>query len=196
MPYAELLHALDDEVARQSQELNAAAEAERLRLLDEARKAAAAERDAIADQERAQASAKRSRLIASSALERQKEILLEQRRLMDEVRAEVLKRLAATGSEQLSALVDEAVVGLHRAPDELVVDQGQIPRLRAYLEHAHPGWLPVTKLREAQSGRGGVEVRAGPIVYDNTFPARLEKAWPDIEGAAAAALFGAGDAAV
>ena len=196
MPYAELLRALEDEVARQSREAAASAEVERRRLIEEATKAVASEREAVAREERAEADDRHRHRLARAEIEREQEIVAGKRKVMERLRSEVLGRLIAEDDRWLPLLVAEALAGVSTKPTAFIADPGRSEALRAYLGRAHAKALEGSSVQEASSPRGGVEIVAGRGVHDNTWVARLQKAWPEIEGAVAEVLFGGGDGAV
>jgi len=187
--YPELLRVLEDEAAREARDLRAAAEREAIRIVEEARREARAAHDALLARERATGEARRRAAIESLALERERALLFERRRLLDDLRAEVVRRLAEAGSPELDArLLAELLPEAGEGPIEVVVDPGREDAARAALA-GRPGAV----VRAAPAARGGVEVVVDRRVLDDTLPARLERAWPDVEAELATLLMGEGE---
>jgi V/A-type H+-transporting ATPase subunit E len=196
--YADLLRGLEEEAARQAAALRAEAARESERLVAEARAEAGRLRgEALARaRERWEAAAQRRR--ADAGRDRDRSFLEAARQLLEEARAEALRLLEPRRPDLLPRLLAEAVPAADPGHEiEVVVDPGQQDGTWAWLVQERPG-LPVA-VRAAAAARGGVEVRWGGVVLDDTLPARLDKAWPDVEGRAAALLLegtaaGGGDA--
>ena len=197
MGYQELLRALEDEVRGEARALAEGARAERDRVLAAARQAAAeARREALARLE-AELEAERARAGARTSLEVHGSLLVEQRRLLDSLRLEILARLQAQADPAATArLLEEALAEAPGGAIEVEVDPDEVEAVRALLASRHPAAAPRAAVRPAAGPRGGVIVRAERVTLDNSLPARLEKAWPVIEGEAAALLFGGGDGAL
>ena len=186
MGYPELLRVLEGEAAREAREVRAAAEREALRIVEEAGRAARAAEDALLARERAEAEARRRAKLESLALDRERALLFERRKLLDELRDEVLRRLPAAGSPELDArLLAEVLPEAGDGPLEVIVDPGREDAARAAI-----GGRPGAVVRAAPVARGGVEVVAGRRVFDDTLPARLERAWPELEAELAELLLG------
>jgi V/A-type H+-transporting ATPase subunit E len=186
--YAELLRVLGDEAAREARDVRAAGRREAERTVDEARRATSAARDALLARERREADARRRAALESLALERDRALLIEERRLLEALRAEIARRLPAAGSPALDArLLAEVLREAAEGPLEVIVDPGREDDARAAL-----GDRPDAVVRAAAAPRGGVELVAGRRVLDDTLPARLERAWPAIEAELASILLGEG----
>jgi vacuolar-type H+-ATPase subunit E/Vma4 len=189
MGYAELLRGLEEETERQADALRAEAAREADRIVAEARAEAGRRRQEALGlaREREEAAARRRR--ADAERERERQTLLATRQLLEEARAEALRRLGPRAADLLPRLLAEAVPAADPGGEVVVVvDPGEEDRAWAWLVRERPG-LPVA-VRTAAAGRGGAEVRMAGAVLDDTFAARLEKAWPDVEGRAAALLLG------
>jgi V/A-type H+-transporting ATPase subunit E len=187
--YPELLRVLGEEAAREAREVRAAAVQERERILAAARADSAAARESLVARARAEAEGRRRTALESSALERERALLFERRRLLDELHEEVRRRLAGASSPALDArLLAEVLPEAGDGPLEVIVDPGAEEATRAALEALAPGLAPRATIRAAPAPRGGVEVVAGRRVLDDTLPSRLERAWPDVEAELAAIL--------
>lgn len=184
MGYPELLRVLEEEAAREAVAVREAAGREAVRIVEDARRAAGAARDALLARERAEAEGRRHAAIEARALDRERALLFERRRLLEDLRQEIVRRLAAAGSPELDArLLAEVLPEAGDGPIEVIVDPGAEEAARAVLR----GRAGVS-VRAAPARRGGVEMVAGRRVLDDTLPARLERAWPDLEGDLAALL--------
>ncbi len=193
MGYPELLRVLGEEVAREAREVHALAERESARILREARDGACAARDALVARARAEAGARLRADREGLAVERERTLLVERHRQLDVLRAELLRRLAAASSPELDArLLAEVLPEVGEGPFEVVVDPGAEEAARAALARVAPDAARRATVRAAQGPRGGVEVVSGRRVLDDTLPARLERAWPDLEADLGALLFGEG----
>jgi V/A-type H+-transporting ATPase subunit E len=186
MGYPELLRVLEQEAAREARELRAGGAREAARIVEEAERAARAACDALLARERSEAEARRRSVLEGVALERERRLLFDRRRLLDELRAEALRRLAAAATPELDArLLAEVLPEADVGPIEVVVDPGREEAARAALA-ARPGAI----VRAAAVPRGGVEIVAGRRVLDNTLPSRLDRAWPVVEAELAELLLG------
>src|SRR5512133_2224023 len=146
MGYPELLRVLGDEAAREARDVVDAARREAVRVVDEARQLAIAARDALLAHERAEAGARRHAALESVALERERALLFERRKLLEALRAEAVLRLPAAGSAALDArLLAELLPEAGDGPIEVVVDPGREDAARAAL-----------------AGRAGAVVKAAP----------------------------------
>jgi V/A-type H+-transporting ATPase subunit E len=189
--YPELLRVLEEEASREAREVRAAAERERDRIVAEARAAAQEAREAVLARERAEADARRRAALETLALERERALLSERRRLLDDLRDEIERRLAAAGSPELDArLLAEVLPETGGGPVEVVVDPGAEEAARGALRALAAGLAPRATVRSADRRRGGIEVFAGRRVLDDTLPSRLARAWPELEAELAALLFG------
>jgi len=195
--YRELLRALEEEVRGEARALGERARAERERILEEGRRAASQAREEALARLEAELAAERARAGARAALEVERTLLAEQRRFLEALRRDVLARLPARAGEEATArLLAEALADDPGGALEVEVDPGREEAVRALLARDHPGPAARATVRAAASARGGVVVRGERATLDNSLPARLAKAWPDLEGEAAAILFGGGDGAL
>ncbi len=189
MGYPELLRVLGEEAAREARDVSAAAERRRGEILAHAREEAAAARNALVSRARAEADARRRTQLESISLERERTLLVERRRLLDDLRAEIRVRLGTAGSPRVdAALLAELLPEIGDGPFEVVVDPGAEEAIRAALAAAGPGVAARATVHAAPARRGGVAVVAGRRVLDDTLPSRLERAWPDLESELAAML--------
>lgn len=189
MGYPELLRVLGQEAAREARDVRAAAQREAVAIVEEARRAAGGVRDALTARERADGEARRRTALDALGLERDRSLLFERRRLVEELRQEVLRRLPAAGSPELDArLIAEVLPEASHETLELVVDPGAESEARASLERLAPALLDRAVVRAAPAPRGGIELVVGRLVLDDTLPSRLERAWPQIEAELAAIL--------
>jgi V/A-type H+-transporting ATPase subunit E len=191
--YPELLRVLEEEAAREAQDVRAAAARERDRIVAEARAAARAAREALLARERRDGEARRRAALESLALRRERALLVERRELLDRLGARVRERLAVSGSPELDArLLAEVLPEAGEGPLEIVVDPGAEEAARAALVTISPAVAARAVVRPAPARRGGVEVVAARRALDDTLPSRLERAWPDLEAELAGILFGEG----
>jgi V/A-type H+/Na+-transporting ATPase subunit E len=189
--YPELLHVLEEAAAREASDVRAAAERESARIVEAARAAASGARASRIARERAEAERARRAAAESLALERERALLVEERRHLEALRPAILAALAAAAGPELDArLLAEVVPEAGGGPLDVVVDPGAEPACRAALGRIDPALPARTRVRAAPAPRGGVEVVAGPCVLDDTLPSRLERAWPEMEAELAAILFG------
>ena len=189
MGYPELLRVLGEEAAREVREVRATAERERAAILARAQEEAAAAREALVTRARAEADARRRSRLESIALERERALLVERRRLLADLYDEVLRRLGTAATPELDArLLAELLPEVVEGPFEVIVDPGGEDPIRAVLGAAGPGVAARATVSAAPERRGGVAVVAGRRVLDDTLPARLERAWPELEAALATIL--------
>jgi len=187
--YPELLRVLGEEAAREVREVRATAERERAAILARAQEEAAAAREALVTRARAEADARRRSRLESIALERERALLVERRRLLADLYDEVLRRLGTAATPELDArLLAELLPEVVEGPFEVIVDPGGEDPIRAVLGAAGPGVAARATVSVAPERRGGVAVVAGRRVLDDTLPARLERAWPELEAALATIL--------
>ena len=93
------------------------------------------------------------------------------------MRTEAAEALAAAVDDDvLARLVGEVVAAAPSGRFTLVVDPGDIDRVRSALRASHPEALARAELAEAPRRRGGVELRAGRLVLDDSLPSRLARA--------------------
>lgn len=189
MGYPELLRVLGEEAAREGRALQAAAERERDAILARAREESAAARDALVARARAEADERRRTQLEAIALERDRTLLLERRRLLAELREEILRRLAGASSPTVDArLLAELLQEAGDGPLEVIVDPGAEEAMRGALAVAEPSVAARCDVRSAPERRGGIYVVSGRRVLDDTLPSRLERAWPDLEAELSAIL--------
>ena len=189
MGYPELLRVLGEEAAREARDVLAAAARERDRILAAALAESSAARDALLARAGGEADARRKTALESIALDRDRALLFERRRLLEAVHDEALRRLPGHGAPAVDArLLAEVLPEVGEGPFEVVVDPGAEEAMRAALAAAGPGVAARATVRAAPVRRGGVEVLAGRRVLDDTLPSRLERAWPDVEAELAAIL--------
>ena len=193
MGYGELIRVLGEEAAREARDIRRRGGEERERILAEARAAAVTARESLLARERIEAEARRRAALARVALERERALLVERRRLVDVLRTEAAGALAApVEDEVLARLLGEVLAVAPPGRFTLVIDPGDGERVRAALAAAHPEALDRAELADAPARRGGVELRSGRLVLDDTLPSRLARAWPRLEPALARQLFGEG----
>ncbi|WP_243337240.1 hypothetical protein [Anaeromyxobacter soli] len=193
MGYPELLRVLGEEAAREAREVRAAAERESARIVEEARAAAASARDSVLARERVEGAARRRAAHEAVAVERERALLVERRRLLEGLRDEARARLVAEGGAALdAALLAEILPEAGDGPLELVVDPGAEEEARRALAALDAGAAARAVVRAAPEARGGVELVAGRRVLDDTLPSRLERAWPALEAELAELLFAEG----
>ena len=191
MGYAALLGVLREEVAREVREVRAAAEREAARIVADARQAAGAARAALLERERAAMEVRRRGGRESVLFDRERALLVERRRQLEVLRAEIVRRLPGAAPPDLDArLLAELAPELGDGPLEVVVDPGAEDAARAALARIAPEAAARARVRAAPAARGGIEVVTGRRVLDDTLPARLERAWPDLEAELAALLLG------
>jgi len=190
--WAELLQVLGEEAAREARLAREAAAAEAERILAEARTLAEAACRSLDVREAAAEGQRRAGLDSEAALVHSRARLQARRALVGELKAEVGRRLAALAVDDaaLARLVAELLAEAPPGPFTLTADPGEGGRVRAALAAGHPGRLADATVEEAASRRGGVELLAGRLWLDDTLPARLERAWPALEGPLLRSLIG------
>lgn len=189
MGYPALLRVLEEEASKEAQQVRASAEREAVRIVAEAREAVRASREALLSRERAALEASRRTSAEALAQERERTLLVERRRHLETLRAEVLRRLPSAGGAELDRrLLGEALPEIGDGPVDLVVDPGSEEAARAALARIAPEVALRARIRAAPARRGGIEVGSGRRVLDDTLPARLERAWPELEAELAALL--------
>lgn len=183
MGYPELLRVLEEEAAREAREVRVAAERERARILAEARAAADAACASLLLRQRGEAEARGRADAEVLLLERDRALLLVRRRLLAELRAAIEAALPAAGGPELDArLVAELLPEVGAAePFEVIVDPGAEDAARAALARLDPSAAARARVSPAGARRGGVELRVGRRILDDTLPSRLERAWPRVE---------------
>jgi V/A-type H+-transporting ATPase subunit E len=180
--YPELLRVLEEEAAREAREVRLAAEREGARVRAEARAAADAARASLLLRERGEGEARRRAAADALVLARERALLLERRRLLAELRAAVEARLPEAGGPDLDArLLVELSPELGDGAFEVIVDPGAEESARAALARIDPAAAHRATVSASPVRRGGVEVRAGRRVLDDTLPSRLARAWPVLE---------------
>lgn len=193
MGYPELLRVIEEEAGREERELRASAEREAARVLAEAREAAGAARAALLARVRAEAERTVREAEERHGLARERGLLVERRRLLDALAAEVARALPAASSAGLdAALLAEVLPDAGAGPFEVIVDPGAEEAARRALAALDPAAAARATVRAADAPRGGVAVVAGRLVLDDTLPARLARLWPELEPELAALLEEAG----
>lgn len=193
MGYGELLRVLEEEASREAREIREAAARERDRIVAEARRAADAARNALLERQRAAAEARRKATLDGVALERDRALLVERRRLLEDLRHAVAGRLPApAGRDVLATLLAEAVPEAWDGPVTVIVDPGEEELCRSLLANVRPELLERATIEAAPKARGGVEIVCGRRVLDDTLPSRLDRAWPALESELATILFEGG----
>lgn len=192
MPYGELLRALEAEVDAQCR-----AEEERSRrevegILAEGRREAAAARTASLARARADAATllEQARRRAAQAVERA--VLAEQHAILDEVRAAASAALPSRSTPVVTrALLEEPLGDDDGAPLRVTCDPGHAAACLSAIAERGAGVAARATVVEADAPRGGVELAVGrELVVDNTFAARLERAWPLLLPGIGGELFG------
>jgi V/A-type H+-transporting ATPase subunit E len=193
MGYGELLRVLGEEASREAREVREAAAREAERIVAEARRLSEEARRTLLARERAAAEARRKASLEAAALEADRAALVEKRRLLEELRADVARSLPApAGREVLANLLVEVLPEVWDGPVVVVVDPGEEEICRVHLGNVRPDVLGRARIEAAPKARGGVEMVCGNRVLDDTLPSRLERAWPALEPELAALLFGEG----
>jgi vacuolar-type H+-ATPase subunit E/Vma4 len=180
MGYPELSRALREETERQLAELAAETDRAAAALVDGSRRELAAERAAaLAADDHAAAEARR-RAVARQALEEERELLGEARRLLGELAAETAARLPSILDAAVAARLAMELLGeLEGDGWELHVDAAHVEAVRR-----------VAAMPVVAAPLGGVAAVRGRRTLDNTLRSRLERAWPAAEPELARRLFG------
>jgi V/A-type H+-transporting ATPase subunit E len=189
--WRDLLRALDEEAAREVEELRTSAAEYAERAVAEARRDVESERQAALGRARAAAEGQRRRALSEAQRERARAVLAEQRRILDDVRAQALEALRRGDGRGLRELVAAAAADVGDSPSTWIADAASLAALREVLEREHPSVLCRAHLSAAPEARGGFEVVLERRVLDLTAAARLERIWPEAEAGIAQALFGA-----
>lgn len=193
MGYPELLRLVEEEAGREERAVREAAAREAARVLADARAAAEAAREAVLVRVRAEADALVRAEEERHRLARERGLLVERRRLLGGLRADVLAALAQASSPALDrALLAEVLPEAGPGPLEVIVDPGAEEEARRALAALDAGAAARATVRAAPAPRGGVALASGRLVLDDTLPARLERLWPDLEAELAALLEEAG----
>jgi vacuolar-type H+-ATPase subunit E/Vma4 len=198
MGYGELLRALADEARAEAGAVLAAARAERERLLSTAREASGAVRGRALEGLRAELDAEASRGRARGEAEADRVVVAEARRLLDELRDEAARRLAArAGPEVTLRMLDRALEDDGGEALEIRVDADHVDEARAHLARRHPAAAARATVLAADEPRGGAEVRFGAaLVVDETLRSRLDRALALLEPELSRALLGGPDGAL
>ena len=196
MPYGDLLRALEDEVREQARTLKESARQEGERLAAEAHRLAMAAREEALARVAAEGAGASQRARIRAALTEERLLLVEKRRILEELREGALSRLPGLSTPALSCkLLDEALGDDDGSRLEAVVDPGHGEACRKHLA-SRPEFSARVEFLEAQAPRGGVELRVGDtLTVDDTLPSRLARAWPALEVEVALLLFGSADGA-
>jgi V/A-type H+/Na+-transporting ATPase subunit E len=191
--YPALLEVLEEEASREARDVRAAAEQEATRIVEDAREAARKAREALLARERASLDARARADREALARDLERTLLAERRRHLERMREEALHGLPAAGSPELDAqFLADVLPEIEDGPVEVAVDPGAEDAVRAALQRLAPDVAARTRVVAAPARRGGIEVLTGRRVLDDTLPARLERAWPDVEAELASVLFGEG----
>jgi V/A-type H+-transporting ATPase subunit E len=191
--YPELLRVLGEEAAREARAIVAASHRDAARIVSEARAAAEASRSALLARERSEAEGRRRAALESVSRERERALLVDRRRHLEALRAEVLRRATAAASPDLDArLLEEVLPETEDGPLEIVVDPGREDAMREALRRLDPRRAAAASVRAGPAPRGGIEVVAGRRVLDDTIASRLDRAWPALEAELAGILFSEG----
>lgn len=193
MGYHELLKALEDEVERQIRRIEADANETCQRLDAKIHRQLAARREEALAAEARRLDDEAQRAVSRARFEQARALLAEQRRLLADLRQEAERRLPALDEAALAArLVDDLAPELGDGPVELRVSPGREAAFADALSRRHQE-LARRAIVTGVEGLGGGVVAAldeGRQLLDNSLPSRLDKAWQQLEGELAAALFG------
>jgi len=198
MGYAELLRALEGEVARRSHELTEGAERERARLLDEARGNVQKDRALAVACARVEAAAARDAARARDEMDRERALLVERRRVLEALAAEADAELRTLATPELTErLVAEVLPEALResGPIVLRVAAAHAGAVRAALARDFPAAVARTRIEALPSGSAGVLAEANGLVLDDTLRARAARAWRILEPRLVELLFAAETAA-
>jgi vacuolar-type H+-ATPase subunit E/Vma4 len=192
VPYGDLLAALEAEVREQRLAIEAEARAQVERLAAEGRSLSAAAREEALARARAEGDALRGAARRRAALRTARAELLARDRALEEVRAAAAARLPGrSGPETTQALLAEAMADDDGSPLVVTCDPGHAGPCREWILRNRPGAASRATVREADAVRGGVELAVGDrLGVDDTFPARLARAWPELAPALGRILFG------
>lgn len=191
MGLSELLHAIEEEAAREARAVRADGARRAERLVGEARAAADAAVDARLERARADAAAAAAAAREERARARERALLVARRRALEELRARAEEALPALAGPALDArLLGELWPELQPGPATVIVDPGAEDAARAALAALPAGASARVEVVGAASPRGGVEVRQGAASLDDTLPARLARAWELLEDELAERLVG------
>jgi vacuolar-type H+-ATPase subunit E/Vma4 len=191
--YHELLKALDDEVERQVRQIEADADTTCQQLQVATRRELKARRDAALAEEERRLDEHARQMIGRARFEQARTLLVEQRRLLADVRHEAEHRLSELDDAGLAArFVDEIAAELGDGAVEFRISPGQEERFVAALSPRHPVLAHRAAVIGVEGLGGGVVavLDGGRQLLDSSLPSRLEKAWQQMEGALAAQLFG------
>lgn len=195
MGYQDLLRALSEEVREQARELKESSRAEAARIAEEGQRLSAAAREEALARLAEESALARERARVRASLAEEHLLLGERRRLLEELRGEVLARVPGLATPALSQrLLDEALGDDDgKSPLRVVVDPGQAASGREYLARSRPDLAARTEIVEAAAPRGGVELEVGShLSVADTLPSRLDRAWPRLEVELSPILFGGG----
>lgn len=193
MGYHELLKALEDEVERQIRQIGADADETCRRLDAKVHRELAARRDAALGAEARRLDEEAGRAVSRARFEQARALLSEERRLLAEVRQEAEHRLRALDQAALALrLVEEIAPELGEGAVELRVSAGQECAVAHALAEGHPSLARRVTVTPIEGLGGGViaVLDGGRQLLDNSLPSRLERAWQEMEGELADALFG------
>jgi vacuolar-type H+-ATPase subunit E/Vma4 len=184
----ELLRVLREEAANEARSLREGADREAERVISGANAAVAGLRDVGLAREEEARTARLRACRDAAGLDRERALLVESRRQLDELFTEALARLPALLEDaDVERFAGELLREARPVSAVLVVDPGSAPAAgRAVVAAGSPAGLEV---REAAAARGGVELITGSLVLDDTLASRLERAWGKAEPEIAGILF-------
>jgi vacuolar-type H+-ATPase subunit E/Vma4 len=186
--FDDLLRVLRQEAANEERGLREEAAREAEGIVAEARAEASRLLEAGLARERKAAEARLTAARDEADRERDRAVLAESRRQLEQLRAEAVVRLTeAIGEADVARMAAELLEEAGPVEALLVVDPGSGPAAQRALSAL--GCQPVPTVREAEVARGGVELVTGCLVLDDTVRSRLERAWPRLEPELARILF-------
>lgn len=192
MPYGDLLRALEAEVRAQRLAIEAEAHAEAGRIAAEGRRLSVAAREEALARAAVAAEATREEARRRAAARVERAELVARDRALALARAEVAERLAALSSPATTGALLAEVMEDDDGSDLVVTcDPGHGAACREWLARHRPGAATRARIVEAAAPRGGVALAVGDgLVVENTFPSRLDRAWPGLAPELGRLLFG------
>jgi vacuolar-type H+-ATPase subunit E/Vma4 len=190
--YGDLLRALQDEVRDQCRALEEEARREAARIAEEGRGLAAAAREEALALAASEGDSLREKARLRSALEEGRAVLVEQHRVLEEVREAARERLASRSTPGLTcSLLSEVIPDDDGSALVVTCDPGHAGACRDWLLRRHPEAAARATVIECPSPRGGVELAVGDgLIVDDTLPSRLARAWPGLGAELGRLLFG------
>jgi len=194
--YGDLLQALEREVRDQCRALEEEARLEALRIAEEGRALSAGAREEALGLAAAEAESLREKARRRAALEGDRAALAEEHRLLTVVLDRARAELPDRSSPALTlALLAEALADDDGSPLVVTCDPGHAGACRDWIAGHRPEAAARTSVEERAVPCGGVAIAIGrALLVDDTLPARLERAWPELQVAIGRRLFGEGDA--